>query len=100
MIRLIKILFAEWQELLEIKTLLQDIKHQLKELKMTIDDIQTKVTDERTVIDSAVTLLNNLSELIRNAANDPAKILQIAADLDSQKQALADAVVANTPQQP
>ncbi len=64
---------------------------------MTLDDIKTKVQANKDATDSAVLLLTSLSELIRANANDPAKLQEIADQLDADNQALADAVVANTP---
>lgn len=58
------------------------------------------VERDNTVNQSAITLLNNLSQMLRDAANDPAAINALADQLDAQQQALADAVVANTPAQP
>lgn len=68
-------------------------------IKMTLDELSAKVTEEDTVVDSAVTLLGNLSQMLKDAiaSGDPAKVTAIANQLDTQKQKLADAVVANTP---
>lgn len=58
------------------------------------------VERDSTVNQSAITLLNSLSQLIRDNATDPAALTALADQLDAQQQALADAVVANTPAQP
>lgn len=58
------------------------------------------VERDETVNASAITLLNQLSQLIRDNANDPAALAALADRLDAQQQALADAVVANTPAAP
>jgi len=55
------------------------------------------VERDKTVNESAVTLLTQLSQMIRDNANDPAALNALADQLDAQQQALADAVVANTP---
>jgi len=68
-----------------------------KRLMKTLDDIQQDVADEATVVGSVVTLLNNLSQQLKDAGNDPAKIQAIIDQVDANKKALADAVVANTP---
>lgn len=59
--------------------------------------LQDSVTAEATVVQSAITLLSSLSDLIRQNASDPAALAKLADDVDAQKQALADAIVANTP---
>ncbi len=46
---------------------------------------------------SAVLLLTKLSDLLKAAMNDPAEIASIAANLKTGADALAAAVVANTP---
>lgn len=51
-------------------------------------------------VDSAITLLTNLSAQLADAANDPAEIQAIADQLAAQSDALANAVVANTPAAP
>ena len=64
------------------------------------DAIQTmtdNVTADTTVEASAITLLNQLSGLLLQYANDPAKITDLANQLKSNSNALADAVTANTP---
>ena len=62
-----------------------------------LDTILAKVTAQRTVIDSNTALLNSISASLRAAANDPVKIKAIADGLDSNTQAITDAIVANTP---
>lgn len=65
----------------------------------TLDTVQQKVNDIETVEGSAISLLEQLSGMIIAAKNDPAKIQAIADQLDAQKAALANAVIANTPAQ-
>jgi hypothetical protein len=59
--------------------------------------LQAAVAKDTEVDASAITLLGGLAQMLRDAAADPAKIAEIAAALDANAQALADAVVANTP---
>ena len=68
-------------------------------MAVTLDDVLTKVTAERTVIQSVVSLLQLLAQKLKDAiaSGDPAKIQSIADEIDSQTQALSEAVVANTP---
>lgn len=62
-----------------------------------LDTVVTDVAAEDTVIDSAITLLNGLSAALQAAGTDPAKLAALDADINARKQALAAAVVANTP---
>jgi len=62
--------------------------------------ITAAVERDETVNQSAITLLTQLSQLIRDNAEDPAALNALADRLDAQQQALADAIVANTPVAP
>jgi uncharacterized protein YoxC len=66
----------------------------------TIDDLTKDVQDNSDATQSAITLLNNLSTAINQAKNDPAALQALANQLQANSQALAQAVVANTPAQP
>lgn len=68
----------------------------------TLQDILRKVEAEKTVEDSAVALLQSISQQLKDAiaSNDPSMLQQIADQLDRDQQALADAVVQNTPAAP
>jgi hypothetical protein len=58
------------------------------------------VAAEDTIIDSAIAFINGLAPLIESAAGDRTASLALAADVRKRGQALADAIVANTPQEP
>jgi len=64
------------------------------------------VNDEKTVEQSAITLLNGLTkqiaDLVAASGNtvDPAALQAIVDQVNADKQALADAVAANTPAAP
>ena len=79
-------------------------KHDLIEMEIKImallDDILSDVQDESTVDQSIITLLGNLSDQLKAAGTDPVKLAAIKAQIDKNKQAIADAVVANTPTPP
>jgi hypothetical protein len=62
-----------------------------------IKTMTDQVTADTTVEASAITLLNNLSGLLLQFANSPAKITDLANQLKSNSDALATAVTANTP---
>lgn len=63
----------------------------------TLDDLVQKVTDLGTVEQGVVALLTDISARLKAAGQDQAKLDALAAALDAQKQALSDAVTANTP---
>lgn len=62
-----------------------------------LTDLQDAVTKEDTVIDGAVTLLTGLKAKLDAAGTDPAALKALSADIGAKTQALADALVANTP---
>jgi hypothetical protein len=67
------------------------------------DAVQTltdDVTADETVEGSAVTLLSQLSDLLLQFKDSPQKIVDLAGRLKTQSDALAAAVVANTPAAP
>jgi dsDNA-specific endonuclease/ATPase MutS2 len=69
-------------------------------MSQQVDNIVAAVEAEKTVVDSAIVLLDQISAQIRDAQGDPDKLAAIAAGIDAQKQALAEAVVRNTPGAP
>jgi predicted phage tail protein len=75
-----------------------DEVHQFERTQMAdLSAVQAEISENGDVVNSAVTLLQNLSQLVREAAGDPAAIQALADQLDAQTQALAQAVAANTP---
>lgn len=86
---------------------LSGIEAKMSQLSDKIDELTTKVTAETTVEQAAITLLQGLSAQIAdlktqlaNAGVDPAlvqKLTDLGTTIDARKQALADAIVANTP---
>lgn len=86
---------------------LHRIEATMSALSDKIDDLTAKVTAETTVEQAAITLLQGLSAEIadlkaqlQSAGVDPAllqKLTDLGSTIDSRKQALADAITANTP---
>lgn len=74
-------------------------------MALDISKLQADVAAEADAVQSAVTLLNGLTAAIadlKNQTNDPAMqaaIDDLATKVETQKQALSDAIVANTPAQ-
>ena len=64
-----------------------------------LDDLKTEVEQVKTVEQSAVTLLQGLKAQLDAAiaSGDPAALEALSADLKNSADALAAAVVANTP---
>ncbi len=69
-------------------------------LMAALDDLTAQVTAQTTVEQSAITLLNQLSDLIKQAGTDPVKLAALTAQLKTSADALAAAIVANTPAAP
>lgn len=62
------------------------------ELKALAD----KVAQTVSTMDSAAELIAGLAQQIRDNATDPAALMALAAELDAERQQLADAVAENT----
>lgn len=73
------------------------IKAQQEKLMSAVTDLQASVAAEDTVIGSAITLLQGLSAALAAAGTDPAALAALKSDIDTNAQALAAAVTANTP---
>lgn len=71
----------------------------LGEIMSKIDDIEAAVANQRTVIDSAIALLTTLhQELSEALEDDDQDRLQAVVDgLEANRNALAQAITANTP---
>ena len=68
-----------------------------KKILMTLDELTVKVERNTTITGSAIVLIQGLAEQLRQIANDPAKILALATQLDAADDSLAAAITANTP---
>lgn len=68
------------------------------EILATLDDVTAAVAEQTDVVQSAVTLLDSLHQQLQDAlaSNDPAAIQAVVDSIEANKQALADAVAANT----
>lgn len=84
-------------ELAEIKRLLRQILKLENEEMADLARLQTEVSENGDAIASAVTLLGGLAQALRDVATDPAAVTALADSLDAQTNALAAAVVENTP---
>lgn len=64
---------------------------------VAIEEMRVQVARDKEVKTSAATLLRKLKGMLEAGADDPATIREIAASLGSESDALASAVVENTP---
>ncbi len=74
-----------------------EILEEIRKMSAQFDALKAAVEDENTVIDSAVVLLGELAASIMALKDDPVALQALASEVSAKKQALADAVVANTP---
>jgi hypothetical protein len=65
-----------------------------------LDALTAEVERTDTVIDSAITLITGLAQALKDAGTDPTALAALTASLEARASALADAVVANTPDAP
>lgn len=62
-----------------------------------LDTLTAQVTENTSTEASAIALLNNLHDLLVAAGTDPVKLTALAGTLKGSGDALAAAIVANTP---
>lgn len=80
-----------------IVSLLNGLIGKVNTMSAELDALTAAVTQENTVIDSAIVLLKNLAAQIAALKTDPAALQALADGITAKAQALADAIVANTP---
>lgn len=85
------------EELGFIRDTLQTLASQGATMAGELARLQTEVTEMAGVVDSAITLIAGLAQQIRDLASDPAALTAMADELDAKANALAAAVVANSP---
>jgi peptidoglycan hydrolase CwlO-like protein len=85
------------RDLAELNLRLLALIHTTMEKMMAdLSRLQADVAAQKTVIDSAVALLQSLAGQVRATAGDPDSVEALAASLEANSKALADAVAANT----
>lgn len=77
--------------------LLKEINRKVTIVMANLNRLTTEVAELTTVAESAVALINGLSQQIKDAAGDQAKLDELTDKLDAQANSLAAAVAANTP---
>jgi hypothetical protein len=81
----------------ELKALIGQILQKQVIQMALLDDLEAKVEQVRSVEDSAVLLLQQLSQALKDAGTDPARLQAIIQKLDNDQTTLAAAIVQNTP---
>lgn len=87
--------YIEIMELLG--TILNAISAMENRMSQEYDALKAQVESNNGLIGSAVTYINGLADQIRDLANEPAKLRELADSMNSSDQLLANAMVANTP---
>jgi hypothetical protein len=83
-----------------IYAVVKDIQRKEERQMLGMADIQANVVAQGTVVESVVTLLTQLSAMLNEAKQDPAKVQEIIDQININTAALAEAVVINTPATP
>ena len=77
--------------------LLTTLNEKVNNMATSLDTLTTAVTTNTSVIDSAIALINGIAAQITAAGTDPVALASLVSSLKSEDDALAAAVVANTP---
>lgn len=85
------------EELFTQKNLLRQILQKEKDMAADLTALTAQVAENTSAEASAITLLNGLSAQLASIATDPVAVAALAAELKSSGDALAAAIVANTP---
>jgi hypothetical protein len=81
----------------EVMELLIDNNKKLVKMANELETLQAEVSETKTVMGSAVTLLQGLKAKLDEAIGNPAALAALSAELDTNTNALAAAITANTP---
>jgi hypothetical protein len=83
-----------------IVNLLRAVIAQGEKMSKEFDDLTAEVAAETTVEASAITLIQGFAAQLAAAGTDPVKLKALTASIKTSSDALAAAVVANTPAAP
>lgn len=83
-----------------IYLLLNRLTERLRRMEQELQRLTQEVQRNSDAVLSATELLNRLAQLIRDSADNPDQVRQLADQLQSQTDALAAAVATNTPADP
>jgi hypothetical protein len=87
-------------EFKNIKKLLLSNNQKLESIMASLKKLEDAVAKEISIDESAITLIKGLSQQIKDAGADEAKLNALTDKLDANADALAAAVAANTPASP
>lgn len=81
----------------QILALVTGLTRQETQIMASLDTLTAQVAETNTAEQSAIVLLNGLAAQLAAAGTDPVKLAELTDSLKSNSDALAAAVVANTP---
>lgn len=96
---LMDLLTRSWADQQEVLTLVRQLTQQGANMADRLSAIQAEVAANTSAVQSVITLIDNLATQLQEAKDDPAQIQSIIDTMRTNNQALADAVVRNTPSQ-
>jgi DNA repair ATPase RecN len=76
---------------------LDSLEKKEEAMSKELDILAAQVAANTDLVESAIVLLNQLADLLKQYANDPAKILALADELQKRDDELAAALQDNTP---
>jgi len=88
------------EQLSKILYFMREIYHKERHMEKEMKELQDAVERTTAVETSAVTLIQGIAAQLAAAKEDPAAIAALATQLQSQADALAAAITANTPAAP
>ena len=84
-------------DLSPIINVLNQLKDQVNKMSVQLDALTAQVTKNTDVVNSAIALIGSIKAQLDAAGTDPIKLAALSATLGSSDDALAAAIVANTP---
>ncbi len=69
-------------------------------MSASLDRLTTEVAETKSAVDSVLTLVDGLADQIRALKDDPAKLEELANELDAKQAEIAAKVLENTPAAP
>lgn len=84
----------------KLDKIIEILKKGIHKMSVEFDAMTAQVQANNDAIDSAVVLINGIADRITAAGVDPAKLTALTTELKAKDDALAAAVVANTPVAP
>ncbi len=80
-----------------ILAILGRLEKRIEKMATDLTRITSEVTEMSDAVDAGVALLTDLAQRIRDNSTDPAALEELADKLDASGNKLAEAIVANTP---